>query len=463
MRNAKSNLYKIIKKSISIFRSIPCEEDFSMAENTSIISQFILIFILILINAFFSASEMAIVSLNKAKITYLASEEDKKAKLLLKLLEEPSKFLATVQVGITLTGFLASASAATTISKPFAKYLRALNLPASDQLALIIVTILLAYITLVLGELFPKRLALQNSEAIAMFSVKPLLLISKITVPFVKILTVSTSLLMRIFGIDSEKLEEKVSEEEIRMMIDVGEENGVLNQTEKEMIDGIFEFDDTLAREVMTPRIDVFSIDVNTPIEKIIEMVSEEQYSRIPVYEYDIDNIIGILYMKDLFSELINAKLDNESIKTLIRPAYFVPETKNIDTLFRELQITKNHIAILIDEYGGFSGIVTIEDLIEEIVGNIFDEYDEIENEYIVKLDQNTYMATGSAPIDEINDLLHLKLPSENYDTLGGFIIDILGTIPIEGENPVVEYDNAVFKIEKIEEKRISEIKIHIN
>lgn len=463
MRNAKSNLYKIIKKSISIFRSIPCEEDFSMAENTSIISQFILIFILILINAFFSASEMAIVSLNKAKITYLASEEDKKAKLLLKLLEEPSKFLATVQVGITLTGFLASASAATTISKPFAKYLRALNLPASDQLALIIVTILLAYITLVLGELFPKRLALQNSEAIAMFSVKPLLLISKITVPFVKILTVSTSLLMRIFGIDSEKLEEKVSEEEIRMMIDVGEENGVLNQTEKEMIDGIFEFDDTLAREVMTPRIDVFSIDVNTPIEKIIEMVSEEQYSRIPVYEYDIDNIVGILYMKDLFSELINAKLDNESIKTLIRPAYFVPETKNIDTLFRELQITKNHIAILIDEYGGFSGIVTIEDLIEEIVGNIFDEYDEIENEYIVKLDQNTYMATGSAPIDEINDLLHLKLPSENYDTLGGFIIDILGTIPIEGENPVVEYDNAVFKIEKIEEKRISEIKIHIN
>lgn len=434
-----------------------------MAENTSILSQFILIFILILINAFFSASEMAIVSLNKAKITYLASEEDKKAKLLLKLLEEPSKFLATVQVGITLTGFLASASAATTISKPFAKYLRALNLPASDQLALIIVTILLAYITLVLGELFPKRLALQNSEAIAMFSVKPLLLISKITVPFVKILTVSTSLLMRIFGIDSEKLEEKVSEEEIRMMIDVGEENGVLNQTEKEMIDGIFEFDDTLAREVMTPRIDVFSIDVNTPIEKIIEMVSEEQYSRIPVYEYDIDNIIGILYMKDLFSELINAKLDNESIKTLIRPAYFVPETKNIDTLFRELQITKNHIAILIDEYGGFSGIVTIEDLIEEIVGNIFDEYDEIENEYIVKLDQNTYMATGSAPIDEINDLLHLKLPSENYDTLGGFIIDILGTIPIEGENPVVEYDNAVFKIEKIEEKRISEIKIHIN
>lgn len=434
-----------------------------MSIGSNIFFQLILILILVLINAFFSASEMAIVSVNKAKISILAEDNNKKAKILLKLMEEPSRFLATIQVGITLAGFLASASAATTLSKPLASLMKNINIPASDQLALIIVTIILAYITLVLGELFPKRLALQNSEAIALFSAKAIMFTSKITLPFVKILTLSTSFLMRVFGIETERLEEKVSEEEIRMMIDVGEENGVLNQTEKEMIDGIFEFDDTLAREVMTPRIDVFCLDIATPIDKVIEEVSNEQYSRIPIYEYDIDNIIGILYMKDLFSELINGTLKENGIKNLLRPAYFVPETKNIDTLFRELQVTKNHIAVLIDEYGGFSGIVTIEDLIEEIVGNIFDEYDDIDNEDIVKVEHNTYVVNGSTPIDEINEDLHLNLPSDNYDTIGGFVIDLLGTIPSEEDNPIIEYENLTFKIEKIEEKRIGSIRININ
>ncbi|WP_055665876.1 hemolysin family protein [Desnuesiella massiliensis] len=433
-------------------------------ETTGILSKLLWIIILIIINAFFSASEMAIVSVNKAKIALLANEEDnKKAQGLLKLLEEPSKFLATIQVGITLAGFLASASAATSLSRPLAKFLEDLKVPASTQLALLIVTIILSYLTLVLGELFPKRLALQNSESIAMFAAKPIALVSKITLPFVKVLTFSTNILMKIFGIDINNIEEKVSKEEIRMMIDVGEENGVLNQTEKEMIDGIFEFDDTLAREVMTPRIDVFAIDINTPIEKIVEDISSEQYSRVPVYEYDIDNVIGILYMKDLFPRVIKGDLDEKVLRNILRPAYFVPETKNIDTLFRELQLNNSHIAILIDEYGGFSGIVTIEDLIEEIVGNIFDEYDEIENEDIVKIDQNTYVVGGLIPIDDINETLHLKLPSENHDTIGGFVVDLLGTIPKDSDNPLIEYENITFKIEKVEEKRIEELIIYIN
>lgn len=433
-------------------------------ETTGILSKLLWIIILIIINAFFSASEMAIVSVNKAKIALLANEEDnKKAQGLLRLLEEPSKFLATIQVGITLAGFLASASAATSLSRPLAKFLEDLKVPASTQLALLIVTIVLSYLTLVLGELLPKRLALQNSESIAMFAAKPIALVSKVTLPFVKVLTFSTNILMKIFGIDINNIEEKVSKEEIRMMIDVGEENGVLNQTEKEMIDGIFEFDDTLAREVMTPRIDVFAIDINTPIEKIVEDISSEQYSRVPVYEYDIDNVIGILYMKDLFPRVIKGNLDENTLRSILRPAYFVPETKNIDTLFRELQLNNSHIAILIDEYGGFSGIVTIEDLIEEIVGNIFDEYDEIENEDIVKIDQNTYVVGGLIPIDDINETLHLKLPSENHDTIGGFVVDLLGTIPTDSDNPLIEYENVTFKIEKVEEKRIEELVIYIN
>jgi putative hemolysin len=432
-------------------------------EPDSIMLEIVLILVLMMINAFFAASEMAIVSLNKAKITHLANEGDKKSITLLKLLEEPGKFLATIQVGITLAGFLASASAATGLSKPLAEVLKSAKIPGSDELSLILVTIILSYITLVFGELLPKRVALHNAEAVARFAVNPILVVSKITLPFVKILTLSTNIMIRIFGIKDDSIEEKVSEEEIRMMIDVGEENGVLNQTEKEMIDGIFEFDNTLAKEVMTPRTDVFAIDIDTPIDEIINQVIEEQYSRIPVYEEDIDNVIGILYMKDIFIEMRNKELTIESIRAMLRQPYFVPKTKNIDSLFRELQNTKNHMAVLIDEYGGFSGIVTIEDLIEEIVGNIFDEYDDIKSEDIKPIDAHTFIVDGIVPIDDINETLHVELPSENYDTIGGFVLDLLGSIPKEDEEHIIEYENLIFKIEKVNEKRIEKLKICVS
>jgi putative hemolysin len=435
------------------------------SEPDSILLQLLLIFILVSINGFFAASELAVISLNKTKINYMANEGNKKAKLLIKLLEEPSKFLATIQVGITLAGFLASASAAVSISEQAAKAIRNLNLPyitgASEEISLILVTILLSYVTLVLGELLPKRIALQNAEGIAMFAVRPIIFISKITLPFVKVLTASTNFFARIFNIKSEKNEE-VTEEEIRMMIDVGEENGVLNETEKEMIDGIFEFDNTLAREIMTPRTNVFTINIDTPVQQLIDQVLEEQYSRIPVYEEETDNIIGILFMKDIFTVLRKNEFEKICIRELLRPAYFVPETKNIDILFRELQKSKNHMAILIDEYGGFSGIVTIEDLIEEVMGNIFDEYDEDyeSSEYIHKIDNTTYIVNGMVGIDEINETLDIELPSEHFDTVGGFVIDILGSIPREDEENIVEYENLTFKVEKVNEKRIELVKI---
>lgn len=428
----------------------------------SVVPELILILILTFVNAFFSASEMAIVSLNKTRITHLAEDDNEKAKLILKLLKEPSKFLSTIQVGITLASFFASASAATSVSKSFSFILKEFNVPYSDKISIIIITMLLAYITLVFGELFPKRIALQRSEDIAMFSVKPILFITKITLPFVKLLSSSTNALIKLTGMNLENLEEKVSEEEIRTLIEVGQENGVFNETEKEMINGIFQFDDTLAKEVMTARTDVFTIDISTPKDIVIEKVLEEKYSRIPVYEEDIDNIIGILYIKDLFVQIMESTADKIDIRQLLRTPYFVPENKNIDVLFRELQDTKSHMAILIDEYGGFSGIVTIEDLIEEVMGNIFDEYDEYEQD-IKKIDAETYEVSGLLSIDEVNELLNLDLQSYNSDTIGGFVVDLLGSIPKDEEEHVVEYENIVFKVEKVSEKRIEKLKIYRN
>lgn len=433
-------------------------------EAANIMSQFILIAILTLINAFFASAEMAIVSLNKNKIKLLAEDGNKKAQMLIKLMQEPNKFLSTIQVGITLAGFFSSASAATGISAVVGNYLNRFNVPYSQEIALILITIVLSYITLVFGELYPKRVALQKSEEIAMFSVGPILFVSKLTVPFVKLLSMSTNFLIKITGMSSDDLEEKVSREEIRSLVDVGQEHGVINEIEKEMINSIFEFDDKLAEEVMTPRTEVYLINIDKPLNDYLDELLEEKYSRIPVYEGDIDNIIGILYMKDFMVEARRVGFENVDIRSILHPAYFVPERKNIDELFKELQASKKHMAILIDEYGGFSGLVTIEDLIEEVMGKIEDEYDEDEPD-VRKIDNNTFMVNGLLPVGELNEHLHLDLDedSEDYDTLGGLLIKLIGHIPKDGEEKVIEHKNIIFKIEKVKEKRIEKVKICID
>jgi putative hemolysin len=433
----------------------------SEPEPANITSQIILIVILTLVNAFFASAEMAIVSLNKNKIKHLAEEGNKKAQLLVKLLEEPTKFLSTIQVGITLAGFFSSASAATGLSDDLGQYLSRLGIPYSSQIALIAVTIVLSYITLVFGELFPKRLALQKSESIAMFSIRPIVYVSKVTRPFIKLLSASTNLLVSLAGLDKEGLDEKVSKEEIKSMVEVGQEHGVINETEKEMINSIFEFDDKLANEVMTPRTDVYLIDIEKPLSEYVDELIEDRYSRIPVYEGDTDNIIGILYMKDFFIEARKHGFESVDIRSILHSPYFVPETKNIDELFKELQASKKHLAVLIDEYGGFSGIVSIEDLIEEVMGNIEDEYDDEEPE-VSKIDSNTFIIDGMLSIDDFNEYFNVNIESEDYDTIGGFIIDLLGRIPISGEEGNWEYENLVFKIEEVKEKRIEKIKVYI-
>ncbi|WP_195924907.1 hemolysin family protein [Sarcina ventriculi] len=430
----------------------------------SLIFQFILILILTLINAFFSASEMAIVSLNKNKIKVLAEEGNKNAILIERLLQEPTKFLSTVQVGITLASFFSSASAATGISNVFGNSLETLNIPYAHEISLIVVTIILSYITLVFGELLPKRLALQNSQKIAMYAVKPIMLISKITIPFVKLLSISTNFLIRLFNVNSKNLEEKVSKEEIKSLVDVGQEHGVINETEKDMINSIFEFDDKLAKEVMTPRTNVYMINIDDCANTYLNSLLNEKYSRIPIFQENIDNIIGILYMKDFLCEAYKVGFDNVNLRNILHTPYFVPEMKNIDELFKELQISRKHMAILIDEYGGFSGIVTIEDLIEEVMGDIGDEFDD-EEILLKNISKNTFLASGLISINELNEKLHINLDSESddYDTLGGFIIKLIGYIPKKDDDCIVNYKNIIFKIKEVNKKRIVKVEITIN
>ena len=405
----------------------------------SLAVQLSFLLLLILINAFFAASEMAIVSVNKNRIKVLAQEGNNKATLLLKLLEEPNRFLSTIQVAITLAGFLASAVAATSMSDDIAAFFSKFSIPYPTQIAIVLVTLVLSYISLVLGELFPKRLALQYSEKISMLTVKPIIVVSKITKPFVWLLSTSVSILLRITGVNTTDVEEQYSEEEIKSLLEVGQETGLIKETGKEMITSIFEFDDILAYEIMTPRTDVYMININDSLEDYVDELLEKRFSRVPVYERDIDNIIGILYIKDFVIAARKHGFENVDIKSLLRKPYFVPESKKIDDLFRELQESKVHIAILIDEYGGFSGIVTIEDLIEEVMGDIEDEDEEIEPKF-EKIDDNTFLIDGQYYIDDLNDKLLLNLESDR----------------------IIELDNLTFKIECVKDRRIDKVKLHV-
>ena len=329
----------------------------------SIGAQLLLLLCLTAVNAFFACAEMAIVSVNKTKITMLAEEGNKRAKIVQKLLQEPTRFLSTIQVAITLAGFFSSASAATGISEVLGAALARAGVPYGQKISLVVVTVLLAFFTLIFGELVPKRIALQKAESISMFVVRPVGVVSFIAAPFVKLLSVTTNLVLRILGMHKEDLEEKVSEEEIRSLIESAKENGVFNETEQVMIESIFEFDDKLASEVMTSRTDVYAVDVAEPLESYLDEMLAARHSRIPVYEDEVDNIVGVLYLKDYLLAARKQGFENVNIRTLLHKPYFVPDTRNIDELFRDMQRDRQYIAILIDEYGGFAGIVTMEDL----------------------------------------------------------------------------------------------------
>ncbi len=433
------------------------------SDTANIFSQLLLLIFLTLVNAFFASAEMAAVSVNKNKIKILAENEDnKKAKLILELLEEPTKFLSTIQVAITLSGFLASASAATSFSKPLGKLLTqcGISYPYNENISLIFVTIILSYFTLVFGELVPKRIALQKAEFISLFSVKMILTISKITSPFIKLLSLSTNFVLHILGMKDEKLEEKISKEEIKSMIEAGQANGVFNETEKEMINSIFEFDDITVGEIMTARTDVFMVNIDVPVSEYIDNLLSKKYARVPVYQNTSDNIIGTLHLKDLIIEARKNGFENIDVKSIIRKPYLIPESKKIDELFKEMQKSKKSMAIIIDEYGGFAGIVTMEDLVEEVMGEIEDEHD-ISSPQITRIDKFTYIVNGLISLDELNEKFGTDIENQGYNTLSGYITSIIGVVPNKTyEGKELEIDKLRLKIEETKENRIEKVKV---
>ena len=396
-------------------------------------AKLILIAILTGINAFFASAEMAMVSVNNNKIKELAEEGDKRAKTLLAISSDQTRFLSTIQVAITLAGFFSSGSAATSISQVFGVYLSDRGLPYGFTVSFILVTFLLSYITLVFGELVPKRIALQNSEKVALKSSNIIAFASKIFYPFVKLLSFSTALVLKMMGKYSEDVEEKISEEELKSYIKVSTQQGVINSAGEEMIVNIMDFDDKLAYEIMTPRTSIYMVDYDEFNTDTVTEILKMGYSRMPVFRENTDNILGTVYIKDLFVEYAKNNYESIDLDKCIKAPYFVPETKKIDMLLKELQASKNYVAILIDEYGGFSGMVTVEDIVEEIVGEIEDEYDK-ENHSLEKISDNEYIVDGSMDIEDINDELGTSLYSENHETISGLIIEKLGFIPEENE-----------------------------
>lgn len=423
------------------------------------LTEIIILIILIGINAFFAAAEMSVISLRELTLEKKASEGDKKARQLLDIIKEPSKFLSTIQVGVTLASFFTSASAAVGLSKVLESALKYSNVPFLEKFAttisFVVITISISFLSLLFGELIPKRLALRKSELIASKSVGIIKVINIIAKPIVLSLTKATNFFVNLIYSDENEDENQITEEEIRMMINVGEERGIFRKAETEMINSIFQFDDTTVSDVMTPRPDMVMLSLDCSFEETLKIIIDEKYSRIPVYEDNIDNIVGVLYTKDIIDYMaFNSEQEEFHLINFIKEPYFVTEYMKIDMLLKEMQKRSMHISIVIDEYGTTAGLITIEDMLEEIVGNIYDEYDEMEEEIAVK-GENEFEIDGGINMTELNDLLSSE-HSENYDTVSGLLLDYFGRFPKKGESILIE--EYKFTILEIENKRIKKI-----
>ena len=432
----------------------------SFLDSSPIWRQLLLQAALILVNAFFAATELAVLSVNENKIRKQAEDGDKRAAKLLKIIEQPTAFLSTIQVGITLAGFLGSAFAADGFASRLTNWLvndiglTGISASTLNTLSVIIITIILSYFTLVLGELVPKRIAMQKSDFIIKISLGVVGFLSAILRPISWFLSVSTNGVLRLLGIDPHKEEEEVSEEEILMMVDISEEAGNIESGEKEMIENIFEFNNNTAEDIMVHRTDMEIVWLDDTPEQIIERIRESGLSRFPVCEEDIDDIVGLLATRDY---LLNMQLPEPlPLRDLLRAPLFVPESIHTDVLFRQMQEQKNHMAIVVDEYGGTSGLITLEDLLECIVGNIYDEFDPQEEQSITKLEENLWKIAGSTDLEEISEALNIDLPKEEeFDTLGGMILDHLNTIPEDGSTFTVDLMGMHIEVLQIEDRRI--------
>ena len=428
------------------------------------IKQILLQVILIALNAFFAATEIAVISLNEKKVRALADDGNKKAVKMLKIIEEPTKFLSTIQIGITLAGFLGSAFAADNFAEVLSGAIaKAFSLSADkakivNTAAVVVITLILSYFTLIFGELVPKRIAMKHKEKLANSVCGVISFLTNVLKPIIWFLTISTNAVLRLVGIDPHEKEEPVSEEDIVLMLDAGADEGSLDHDDIEYIKNVFKLDKMTAEDVMTPRKSVISISDDACEQEILKIIENENYSRIPVYEDNTDKIIGILHACDY---LLKKDEPNFKLKDIVLPPVFVPETVSLDVLFKDMQTDHNHMAVVVNEYGETSGIVTMEDILEEIVGEIWDERDEEIDEF-QKLGENTYKVLCTASLDDFRDYFSLEDEEElDVTTVNGWITEITGIIPEVGYS--FDYKNLTVTITKADQFMTHEIKVDVH
>lgn len=423
--------------------------------------QLSILFLLTLFNAFFSASEMALVSLNRSRVEQKAAEGEKKFVRLLTVLENPNNFLSTIQVGITFISILSGASLANDLGAVFAKWMG--NSATAQTAGYWLALAMLTFVSIVLGELYPKRIAMNMKENLAVVTAPVIIFLGKIVSPFVWLLSASTNLISRITPMNFDDADEQMTRDEIEYILTKSEQT--LDAEEIEMLQGIFNLDEMMAREVMVPRTDAFMVDIEDDINVIMPEILRQNFSRIPVYEGDKDNIIGLIHTKKILAESFTNGFDQLNIRRIMQEPLFVPETIFVDDLLKSLRNTQNQMAILLDEYGGVSGIVTLEDLLEEIVGEIDDETDKTEI-FVREIAENTFIVQGSMTLNDFNEYFNLDLSSDDVDTIAGFYLTGLGNIPSQDEKEAYELDNNGFHIvmvnDKVKNGRVTKLKILI-
>lgn len=429
----------------------------------STLIELLVVFVLICVNAFFAGTEMAVITLNDAKIRKMSEDGNKKAKTVLGFIENPGSFLSTIQVGVTFAGFLSSAFASSSFAEKLTNILDPNGLHSwIKTLSTILITIILSFFSLVLGELFPKRIAQRYPEKWSFAAAGVVGFFSKITKPFVMLLTFSTNSLLKLCRIDPDEKDPEVTEEEIRMMVDVGSESGTIEDSEKEMIQNIFEFNDKEVSEIMTHRKKIVSLPIDAEYETVMRLAKSEKYTRIPVYKDTIDDIVGILHIKDLLGFEMMTDKKKFNLSKIIREPLFVHETRKISKLFAEMKTCGMQMAVILDEYGGTMGIATMEDMLEEIVGNISDEFDDDEHACI-KLSNGDLVVEGDMTLSDLENIIGIELTDDDYDTIAGLVITLLDRVPEDNEKPVVKYKNLDIKVLRVQERWISKVMIHIN
>ena len=437
--------------------------DVTLPEN-GVMGYVILLIGLIAVNAYFAASELAIVSLNDAKLEKMAQEGNRKAKTLFAMTSQPTTFLSTIQIGVTLSGFLSSAFAADTFADYIVYLFRNLSVDLSIVriISIFVITLLLSFVTLVFGELLPKRIAIRDPEKVAFAVCGSLKFFYSLFKPLVWLVSKTVNAIANAFGVRETDNQSEYTEEEIRILVDAGNEKGLIETERKEMINNVFEFNDRTVGEIMTHRTDMEALELTENLNEVFKAFNESGHSRIPVYDEDIDDIVGMLYVKDLLELFVDEKKREKfSIRNYMREPMFVYENLKCDDLFDEFQKTKVQVAIVLDEYGGTYGIVSMEDLLESIVGDIQDEYDDEEQEF-QELNENHFIVDGAAIIDDVAKLIGVELDDSMNDTIGGLVMDKLGYVPEEDEHPSVTIGNAVFTIKSMDERSIDKIDIVI-